>query len=315
MSDVAKASKVFDAMETGNVIWAPTLPSDLPGGSESVVTMATVLKNCCKHAQDEVKDKREVNLIVNMLKAILGSFEEVKKRKIYSVCYCTIAPLSNELAMMEATLDLCEYDVPILAYPMPCAGSTGPASLFSNTALTNAEILSIFVLFQCEKPGIPIIFGASQGIANRRNGNFLEAAVETSLQLMAANEMGAYYGFPTEIAGCLSDAKEPGIQAALEKMSNSLLLELSGCDVIQGLGLLEASMVLSLEQMIIDEEIALMNQNLRNGITTRCPDDILKYAHSKVNRILASDQKNPLPFNVIKEIDEIAEEAKRVFER
>jgi len=264
--DIEKAARIFDEIEIGNVIWAPVQPSGVPAGSESIVGLAALLKNCCKHAQDEMKDKREVELVINMLKAVLGSVDEVIKRKIYSVCYCTIAPLSNELDMMEATLDLCKYHVPILAFPMPAAGSTGPASLFSNLAMANAETLSIFVLFQCEKPGIPIIFGAAQGATNRRSGVFLEGAVETSLQLMASQEMGIYYGFPTEIAGCITDAKEPGIQASLEKMTTSLPMELAGADVIQGLGLLESSMTLSLEQMLIDEELVLMNKRIKAGI-------------------------------------------------
>jgi trimethylamine:corrinoid methyltransferase-like protein len=44
--------------------------------------------------------------------------------------------------MCEAYLELAKYHVPILPFPMPAAGSTGPASLYSDTAVANAESLS-----------------------------------------------------------------------------------------------------------------------------------------------------------------------------
>jgi len=205
--------------------------------------------------------------MVSMLKALLGSEEEIKKRKIYSVCYCTIAPLANEKEMMEATMDFSHYDVPILAFPMPASGSTGPASLFSNLVMNNAETLSIFVLFQCESPGVPVIFGSAAGITNRRSGVLLEGAVETTLINAAMQDMADYYGgFPTEMAGCLSDAKVPGRQAAAEKALSSLPFVMAGTDIVQGIGLFETSMVLSLEQILIDEEIGKMCKRLCRGI-------------------------------------------------
>ena len=363
LDDIVKSARIFDEIDIGNVIWPCITPLEAPPGSESLVASLTIFKNCRKHVQDEVKVAFEVELVASMLKAILGSEEEIKKRKIYSVTYCTIAPLSHEAEMMEATMDLCKYDVPILTYPMPAAGSTGPASLASNLALANAETLSAFVLFQCEKPGVPIIFGSAAGITNRRSGVLLESAIETTLINGAMHEMAVHYGFPSEVAGCLTDAKGPGMQAVIEKTLSSLPLVLSGAHIIQGLGLFEASMTLSLEQMLIDEEIAMMCKRLKDGINfspemdffedikavgptghflkqknTRAAfrsseyynplladrdtyedwiklgsPDMYQNAHKRVKEILAGEPKNPLPVNVAKELDEIAETAKAMF--
>ncbi|MDR3225938.1 MAG: trimethylamine methyltransferase family protein, partial [Clostridiales Family XIII bacterium] len=43
-------------------------------------------------------------------------------------------------------------------------------------------------------------------------------------------------------------------------------LALLGTDIIQGIGLLESSMTLSLEQILIDAELAQLNTRLRAGI-------------------------------------------------
>ncbi|HVI42006.1 MAG TPA: trimethylamine methyltransferase family protein [Anaerovoracaceae bacterium] len=165
-------------------------------------------------------------------------------------------------------IELCNvYWPPILVYPMPACGTTGPASLGSNISLANAEALSSVVIFQLISQGVPIIYGAALGVVNVRSGMFLEGAAETALQMTAMGEMGKYYGFPTMNAGCLTDAKAQGMQAILEKVLTTLPLVLAEVDVIQGIGLIESSMTLSLEQMVIDGEIANQCKRMKDGIT------------------------------------------------
>jgi trimethylamine--corrinoid protein Co-methyltransferase len=52
----------------------------------------------------------------------------------------------------------------------------------------------------------------------------------------------------------------------MEKVLTTLPLVLSEIDVIQGIGLIESSMTLSLEQMIIDSEIAGLCRRMKEGI-------------------------------------------------
>ena len=228
--------------------------------------------------------------------------------------------------------------------------------------MANAEILSIFVLFQCENSGVPIIYGDTSVVTNRRNGLLVTGSAEAALISSAMQEMATYYGLPSQIGGCGTDAKEPGIQAVIEKTLTTLPLVMLNTDIIQGIGPLDAAMLFSLEQMLIDEEIAMMCKRLRDGINFS-PDmdffedikavgptghflkqkntravfrsaeyynptladrdtyedwiklgspDMYKNANKRVKEILAAEQKSPLSANVIKEIDEIVEEASRV---
>jgi trimethylamine--corrinoid protein Co-methyltransferase len=170
--------------------------------------------------------------------------------------------------MMEATMDLSRYGAPINIYPMPASGTTGPASLFYNVVVGVAEALSAITLFDSYSPGCPVVMGSAIGSVNLKTGSFLEGMPETVLQLCASKEMADYYGLPSIIAGCISDAKFPGIQTAIEKMLTSLPLAMLGTDDIQGIGMLESSMTLSLEQIIIDSEIANLNTRMRAGIDT-----------------------------------------------
>jgi trimethylamine--corrinoid protein Co-methyltransferase len=257
--------KVFDEMKLASVVWGTSIHG-FPNHSAGIRTDLTSFIYSSMHIQDELSGPEEVPYIIEGLEAILGSADAVKKRKIYSVVYCTLAPLVHEGHMCDAYLDLIEYEQPICLFPMPCAGSTGPASLYSNIAQGNAEALSALVLFQMAKPGCPIIFGDASGSTDFSSGNFLEGSPEMVLQTAARGEMARYYGLPNEQAGCLTDAKEHGPQAIMEKMITTLPLAMSGADLIQGPGALETSNMMTLEQIVVDDEIACFCKRIRDGI-------------------------------------------------
>lgn len=271
LNDIKNACKIFEQIPTATVFWSPITPADVAPEAQGVVSSATSMIYSSKHLQDEVQRADEVPYIIELCKVILGSEQEVIERKIYSACYCTVSPLCHDKEMLEATMDLVKYQAPVLVYPMPACGTTAAASLYSNIALGNAEALSSFVIFQLTSPGTPLIYGSASGIVDRKSGMFLGGAVETSLINTAMCMMGKYYGFPTIIAGCISDANGIGIQSASEKIFSMLPLVLNDADVIQGIGQIECSMTLSLEQMLIDEELFEMCLRLRDGIDI-CPE-------------------------------------------
>lgn len=266
MSDIAAACRVWEEIPLGKLMWVPVNASDIPKGAKSIAGVGTAFANTSKHVSDEVKELKEVPYVINILKAVAGSEEAIKEKNLYSITYCTIAPLAHDGAMLEATMELTKYNIPMTVLPMPCTGSTGPASLYSNVALSNAEALSTYVIFQLVSPGTPIIFGTGTGTLEPKNGLFLEAAPEVTIMECSMAQMGQYYGFPTVAGGCTTEAVAPGIQAVMEKVLCTVPLVMSGGDIVQGIGLVESSMTLSLEQMLIDSEIAMMCKRLQDGI-------------------------------------------------
>lgn len=268
LQDLADVGKVFDAVEQAKVLWSCVQPQDVENSrAAGVWSTAVSLMSSCKHVQDEVQNISELPYIIEILKAVLGGTEnDVIERKIYSATYCTVAPLCHDKEMLEGTMALTKYKAPVLLYPMPACGSTGPASLYSNIALANAESLSSLVIYQLTTPGTPLIYGSALGRINLRTGAFLEGAVETELMMAAMVQMGKFYGLPTMAAGCLSDANSPGMQAAMEKVLTTVPLTLNDVDIVQGIGLIEGSMTMSLEQMIIDAEIFEHCMRMHRGI-------------------------------------------------
>lgn len=256
--------RVADEMKLMAMVWGTSVQT--PEEYSTIKMTFTSYMHSSLHIQDELSNPEQVPFIIEGLEAILGSADAVKERKLYSVVYCTLAPLVHEGHMCDAYLDLIEYEQPICIFPMPCAGSTGPASLYSNIALGNAEALSALVLFQMSRPGCPLIFGDAPGSSNFATGGFLEGSPEMLLQSAARGEMARFYNLPNEQAGCLTDSKEHGPQAIMEKMLTTLPLVMSGVDLIQGPGALETSNMMTLEQIVVDEEIAQFCKRIKDGI-------------------------------------------------
>jgi len=354
--------RVFDEMELAAMVWGTSVQAPEP--YNTIRTTFTSYMHSSLHIQDELGHPAEVPFIIEGLEAILGSSDAVKEMKLYSVVYCTLAPLAHEGYMCDAYLDLIEYEQPICLFPMPCAGSTGPASLFSNIALGNAEALSSLVLFQMAKPGCPLIYGDASGSTNFATGGFLEGSPEMVLQTAARGEMARFYDLPNEQAGCLTDAKEHGPQAIMEKTITTLPLVMNGVDLVQGPGALETSNMMTLEQIVVDNEIACFCKRIRDGIdmseaknyfedikdvkpgghfltqmntvkacrsaeflTPSLCDrdayekwdelgrpDMYDKAKERVEEILASPQKNPLPDDVIGKLEDIMRRADEMLE-
>ncbi len=361
LQDCENAFRVFEDMSLGSYVWphsVPDLEKSHPNSSQIMLDLSALMFTS-KHVQDELTDPREVPYMIEGMAAILGSEDAVKERKIYSVCYCTLAPLSHDGGMSEALMDLSEFEIPILIFPMPCAGSTGPASLFSNVVMGNAEALSAVVLFQMAHPRTPLIYGDASGSTEFSTGGFLEGSPEMVLMSAARGEMAKFYGLPNTQAGCLTDAKAPGPQAVMEKLVTTLPLVLSGADYIQGPGALETSGTLCLEQIVVDEEIARICKRLRDGIDTSeekdffediqtvepgghfleqmntvkaCRSeeflmpllsdrntfeswaalgrpDLYNEAQNKVEEILSTPQKHPLPDDIVGKLEDIIRRA------
>lgn len=350
--------RVFDEMKLASVIW-PASVGEFPNQTANLREDISSFMYSTRHIQDELTHVAEVPYMVEAMVAILGSEDAVRERHLYSVVYCTLAPLQHEGKMCDAYLELIQFDAPICIFPMPCAGSTGPASLFSNIAMGNAEALSALTLFQMARPGTPVIFGDASGSTNFAVGNFLEGSPEMVLQSGARGEMAKFYNLPDTQAGCLTDSKEHGPQAVMEKLITTLPLVLLGVDLVQGPGALETSNMMTLEQIVVDDEIACLCKRLKDGVdmsaarnyfddikevqpgghflsqestVAACRSseffmpqlfdrntyeqwvelgrpDVYDKAGQKVEEILATPQKNPLPDDVIGKLEDIMRRA------
>jgi trimethylamine--corrinoid protein Co-methyltransferase len=121
-------------------------------------------------------------------------------------------------------------------------------------------------LIQAADPGTPIIYAPALAAMDPRTGLYSAGRIENGIMAVAAIEMGQYYNLPVEGTGGGSDHFRPGIQAGYERSISTLLPVISQPDLLVGVGLLGGSMILSLEQLIIDVETFRMSKHAARGI-------------------------------------------------
>ena len=264
--DIENALRIFQHMDMGVMAWAPTCAADIPASIRAVYEFFSTARFSSKHGEHELHTVAQVPYLEEGLVAIMGSQDALRKSHAYSLIYCPVAPLTHDGQMLDAYLELGEMDLPVMVMPMPVNGTTGPASLYSNIALANAETLSSVVIYQLAHPGRPMIFSSSTATIDFRSGAYLAGVPEMALQTAGLAVMGKYYGFPTSGAGFTSDAKQGGPEAVMEKIITTLPSVLAGADILIGFGEIESDQLLILEQIVVDNEIAHIFQRLVEGI-------------------------------------------------
>ncbi len=278
--DIENSLRIFQQMDMGVMAWAPTVASDAPAHSRVLYEFFGIMKSTSKHGQHEVHHAAQIPYLIEGLKAVSGSESAICEQQAYSLIYCPVAPLMHDGEMLDAYIELGRWNMPVMVLPMPVNGTTGPASLFSNMCLANAEALSSLVVFQLAHPGRPIIYSSATGSVDFRSGAYLAGTPEMSLQSAAMVTMGRFYNLPSTSAGCSSDAKEPGAEAILDKLITTIPPVTAGSDIIIGMGEIEGDQLLILEQIIVDNEIAHLCQRLNDGVdgaeSKNLYDDIAK---------------------------------------
>jgi len=268
-SDWFDATRVIDAIDEFGVYWGMVTQSDV-GDSlpETIKHWIQIFKNFSKHVQNSSSTSSESAWLLEILQTVFGDKETIKKTNPYSFLVCPQSPLIIEGEHTDAYLATKGYQIPIAVMPMPLMGGTGPGNMISMTILGNCEVLAMLCLVQAADPGTPFIWAPCLAVMNPRTGMYSAGAIENALLSSAATEMGRYYGLPVIGEGGGTDTYVPGIQAGYERAMSLVIGTLSWPDLLVGPGLLGGSMILSLEQLVIDVEMFRMSRQAHRGIPT-----------------------------------------------
>ena len=268
-SDWLDATRVIDAIDEFGVYWGMVDAGDVVDSlPETVRYWSKIFRNFSKHIQDASSTPSESAWLLEILHAVFGDKETIKQTNPFSFLVCPQSPLIIEGEHTDAYLATKGYQIPIAVMPMPLMGGTGPGNMISMTILGNCEVLAMLCLVQAADPGTPFIWAPALAVMDPHTGMYSAGAIENALLSSAATEMGRYYGLPVIGGGGGTDTYVPGIQAGYERAMSSLFGTLSLPDLLVGPGLLGGSMILSLEQLVIDVEMFRMAKQAHRGIST-----------------------------------------------
>ena len=198
--------------------------------------------------------------------AVRGTAEELAAKPLTIFSCCPTAPLKWSDVTAQNLLDCAADSVPIEFVSMPLLGFMGPVTVVGSLIQHTAETLSGVVLSQLANPGCPVLYGGSPAAFDIRYETTPMGAMETQLIDCAYSEIGKHLGIPTQAYIGLSDAKALDAQAGLETSMGATLAALTGINSVSGPGMLDFERCISMEKLVVDNEICGLVQRMVRGI-------------------------------------------------
>ncbi len=259
VEDLRKATTVLDSMSAVDIIWPIVAGNDCPPQGRIVVEIAATLASTGKHVQVQIEDLSQVDPILRMTEVVGGDLESRRHRPRVSFITTTASPMQAHGPALDACIEMAVHGFPVNILSMPTTGGTAPITVAGAVVMNIAEFLGAATAVQLSCPGAPLMMGACAGVLDMRTTTFAFAALEAGQISAACVEVSHYLGVPALAPALATDAKYAGVQAGFEKALKGLVVASSGADLMTGgIGLLNGAGVLSLPQIIIDNEIAQM---------------------------------------------------------
>ncbi|MCL5987137.1 MAG: trimethylamine methyltransferase family protein [Actinobacteria bacterium] len=256
LADLRKAIKIGDALKHINVVGAMVVPFDIHPKLRDVYTFFELLTGTTKPFTGWIFSGKSAEIIIEIMKIVSGSPENLKKYPPYEAFIEPISPLSFRSEAIDILIEFAKADMPVCFGPMVQAGATGPIYLAGAITQENAEILAGVVLSQALRPGLPVTYGGIPHIMDMKTSTISFGSPEQGLMAAAITQLAKSYGFPVYNNTGITDAKIPDAQSGIEKAATIMLGALAGGDIFGHLGISGADNGANLAQLIIDDEMA-----------------------------------------------------------
>ena len=204
--------------------------------------------------------------MMNMTSIIVGGDEELIKRPRLIGFMNPTSPLHLPQIMTNGFSVFTKYKQPTIIAPEALAGASAPVTLAGLLTQTNAEIIGSAVLSQIFNPGAPIFFGTVSHITDMRTGNSAMGSIEMGLITAGIAQLARYYNIPSRGPGAGTDSKLLDLQNGYERLQTLMLAAQAGINYITCAGTYEATLVESLELLVIDDDLIGMVKRMMDGI-------------------------------------------------
>lgn len=280
LEDVRNSTRLLDALDNCHTITPFFTPTEVPGTIMSLAMYRHALPCTSKPVQGPgIQFSNEVKYAVEM-SAVVG-----KPSEVLTLSLSPVSPLTFPDHEAAAIMEIAKQGITFAPLPCPTAGTTAPFSIAGAVIQQNAEVLASLVLAQIIQPGLPIIYCGRVAMMEPRTGLSVWGGVELGLASAATVQLGHRYGLPVNVYGFSTNAHSLDIQDGFERALNALLPALAGADELSGIGEMEAGVMGSYAQMVLDNEFANSILRTRKGISPdlEAPDVIASAMNSNRN--------------------------------
>ncbi len=269
LQDVANLVRVADAMEYYHLIHSGAIMPSIEGvplHASHVHGYLTSVRNTGKVVKGSPRGRATAEDCIRMAAALAGGVEALRKRPNIFTTVNPITPLQHDQGQTEGLIEYATYGLPIDVTSEPQAGATSPVTLAGLLAQQTADIISGITLAQLVNPGTPVWYGTCGTIMDLKVGRIALGAVEAGLINTASAQIAASYGIPSRGTGATTDSKQLDMQAGYEKAITLFMAALGGINCLFYPGAIEAALTISLESLVIDNEICGMAYRALQGI-------------------------------------------------
>lgn len=265
-ADYIKYVKLVDQLNSIASQSTAFIPDDVPDQISDSYRLFLSLLYSRKPVITGAFSKASFNIMKELQLAIRGSKDALAAKPLTVFTCCPTSPLKFSHVSSQSIVDCATYGIPVELVTMPLSGFIAPVTLTGTLIQHTTETFSGIVISQVTRPGSPILYGGSPAVFDLRYETTPMGAIETMMLDCSYNEIGKYLGIPTQAYISLSDAKQLDAQCGLETGMGATLAALAGINNISGPGMLDFESTISLEKLVLDNEICGMTYRLLEGI-------------------------------------------------
>lgn len=259
--DVIDATRLLDALPNCHTVTPFFTPRDVPGELMSLYMYRHCLPHTTKPLQGPgIQFAEEVKYAVEMAQVVGTPPHEL------TLSLSPVSPLTIHEPAAAAIVEMAKAGVIMANLPAPTGGATSPMTMTGSVVQQSAETLALLVLGQIINPGNGVVYCGRLGMLEPRTG-LIWGGVELGLSSAATVQLGHYYGFSVNVYGFSTNAHTLDAQNAFERGLNAAIPALAGADELSGIGEMEAGVMGSYAQMVLDNEFAGSILRLRRGLS------------------------------------------------
>jgi len=268
LQDLIDFVRISDSLPHPDMVVPSLRPTDLPEEIASLAMTAYTLQNTVKPVDiGTASDRWEISYLIRIAAAVRGGLQNLVEKPMGTLSISPLSPLNFPADITEAVIESARSGLPITMLPCPTRGLTAPVTLVGGLVQQNAEQLAFLVLARLVNSKTPLVYTCRLAGANMRTGCVSGRDPDIGFSGACVAQLARYYGLPSGVYGLDTGSAQPDLQSGFERAINGLYPVLAGATLVSGMGALNAGLLASAEQLVIDDEIYAMIRHRQKGIT------------------------------------------------
>jgi trimethylamine--corrinoid protein Co-methyltransferase len=265
--DIAAFARLGDAVDSLDFLWTALTARDVTPFAHGPHELWVTMQNTTKHVQGVTAQSAEdAKVQIELAALIAGGKEELRKRPLFSVIACPIAPLTYEKGSIEAQVELAKAGIPVASMSMSNGGVSSPLPVAGMLVNVNTENLGSIVISQMAAPGAPHIYCSESGPMDMATASINYSSVEKVFLSIGLAQIAKRYSLPSLVADCGwgngIDASVSGLMTPISQITGIM----GGSDLVTGFGSVDSAKGISFEQFIVDSFMWDCSKNFMNEV-------------------------------------------------